>query len=105
MKTYHWGCPACGLADIPADDIAAAKDSLEVHEYAVHKGKQVGAFGCAFPPKPMTAEIVAQLMPWSKAPFPFKAKVFADGTFEVGGVLHGPTSSKGFDWKTNGEAA
>ena len=84
MKTYHWGCPACGLDDIPADDITAAKDSLEAHEYAVHKGKQVGVFGCAFPQGPVTAEIVAQLMPWSKVPFPFKAKVFADGTFKVG---------------------
>jgi len=94
MKTYHWGCPACGLADIPADDINAAKESLEVHEYAVHKGKQVGVFGCTFPQGPTVPY-------WPKVP----VKVSANGTYTVGGVLHGPTSSKGWKVKTNEEAA
>ena len=85
MELHSWSCPICGIDKQPAEDSGDAMAKLEVHEQEAHKGKQVGSWGASGPDwgKPLTAEDVALYIPWSTAPFPFKAKVFADGTCEV----------------------
>ena len=92
METYCWGCWLCGIAAQPATDIDEAKAMLEAHEADAHKGKPVGSFGGSWKPEPLVPV-------WPKVP----VKVFADGTYTVGGVLHPPNFDHGFwIWSAEG---
>jgi hypothetical protein len=89
MEIYCWKCPLCGIEE-SAEDSGDAKAKLEVHEKEAHKGKPVGSFGGSWKPEPLIPY-------WPKVPI----KVFANGTYTVGGVKHEPTSAS--IWKKSAQ--